>query len=99
MSDGASAAQTGLSPSVEPVPVSPPDGASIPSARQMHMRWTTDSGLVLFEFPSDMSLQDADDVCALLEITMTGIRRRAQAIEARRAETAKTGSVHESAVR
>lgn len=30
--NGTSAAQTGLSPSVEPVPVSPPDGASIPSA-------------------------------------------------------------------
>lgn len=30
--NGTSASPTGLSPSVEPVPVSPPDGASIPSA-------------------------------------------------------------------
>ncbi len=51
-----------------------------PKPRQMHMRWTTDSGVVLFEFPSDLSQQDADDISQLLSLTMKGVHRRAAAL-------------------
>jgi len=55
-------------------------------------------GLVVFEFPSDLSTQDADDVDALLELAMKGIRQRAKAIEARSDKTETGLAVGESAV-
>lgn len=70
--------------------------ASIPSAREMHLRWTTDEGLVLFSFPSNLPMQVVADVEELLKITLAGMWRRAQAIEARRAAT--LGSVHDGPV-
>jgi len=74
------------SPAVSAVPV------SIPSAREMCMVWTTDAGLVNFSFPSNLSLQDVWDVESLLEVVVSGMVRRASAIDARSGETAHAGS-------
>lgn len=82
---GASAAQTGLSPSVEPASaVSPADAASIPSAwrRTFQMDWSIESGIVTFIYPGDMSHDDIADTKELLEVAFAGMIRRAQAIEA-----------------
>ncbi len=66
------------------------------SDRTMQMDWTTDTGVVTFIYPSNLTDDDIADLKELLEVAFAGMIRRAQAIEARRAET--LGSVHESAV-
>lgn len=69
------------------------------SAREMAMSWSTDAGQVTLTFPSNLSSQDANDVQDLLTLTLVGIRRRAQAIEAAEADETRSGSaVGESAV-
>jgi len=80
----------GSNPAVSTVP------ASIPDARPMTMVWNTDAGAVVFTFPSNLGATDVSDIRDLLNLTLRGMERRAQALEARRAAT--TGAVHESAV-
>lgn len=89
-------ARAGHEPSQQVVSAVP---VTIPIAwrRTMQMDWSTDTGVVTLTYPGDMSEQDTVDLKQLFDVAFTGMVRRAQAIEARRAETG-TGSVHESAV-
>lgn len=74
MSNGASATQTGLSPSVEPVAVSPADAASIPSAacplgsaHGMASTYRNESGNLCCDWcgvPIDSVLPPYDDLVA-----------------------------------
>jgi 2-phospho-L-lactate guanylyltransferase (CobY/MobA/RfbA family) len=62
----------------------------------MQMDWSTENGIVTLIYPGDLTDIDIDDVERLLDLSIRGMRRRASAIEARRAAT--LGAVHESAV-
>jgi hypothetical protein len=114
---GASASQTGLWPTVEPVSaVSPPDGASIPSAVGFVVMYSDGSGAeieVRFDAYADyfsdsvkigchggdiyVPLEHLDWLIAAL-VGVRDNRRAASGTEARRAETAETGSVHDGPV-
>jgi hypothetical protein len=50
-------------------------GGKLP--RTMQMQWNTDSGVVVFQFPSNLSADDIADLEALLAVTFQGMRRRA----------------------
>ncbi len=51
--------------------------AKLTEARVMRMEWSTDAGLVVFRFPSNLSERDVDDVSELLALTVTAMQRRA----------------------
>lgn len=74
--------------------------SSVPDAwrRTFRMEWSMDAGPAVFSYPGNMTEGDIYDLKSLLEVAFQGMVRRAQAIEARRAETG-TGSVHEGAIR
>ena len=59
---------------------------STPSARQMRMEWNADNGNVIFEYPSDLSLRDVEDVESLLALCVQGMWRRARLLEAANSE-------------
>jgi hypothetical protein len=53
------------------------DVAGVAEPRTMRLEWPTDTGRVLFEFPSDLTPREAEDVSELLAITVTAMQRRA----------------------
>jgi len=111
-SSGASPTATGLSPSVEPVPVSPAGAASIPSAEalvQLMAAWlTAPSSKFNAHYPFFAPLHASvmadygfkpTEMTAATAIVFAELADRldAQAIEARRAATG-TGAVHDGPV-
>lgn len=52
--------------------------SGVPNARRMRMEWSTDAGVVVFEFPSNLSCDDVGDVGELLDLALSGMSRRAQ---------------------
>ncbi len=89
----------GSSPAVSPVPASIPDAVWTPHTVAVWNRWTW-GRWVAFKttFYGEWMLSDDGGNTALFaDESLQEVMARAQAIEARRAET--TGAVHESAVR
>jgi hypothetical protein len=67
--------------------------------RRKQLRWEVDNGPVILEYPRVFTPNEIDDFEAVTTLFIAGLRRIAQAIEARRAETERLGRNDESAVR
>lgn len=81
--------------------------ASIPNAprlslwvdqRRRQLRWETNNGPVVLDYPNTLRPEEIDDLEQVLAINIGTMRRTAQAIEAGTVETERLDAKHESAV-